>query len=385
MKQPRVFGRPRLSQTTLSFTLKRPAFKGRQFQTLPAPTGPPPFHLDLKDVVPGDLYKAIARGKRMVFHTAGDLGGIKFAVPQQLVADGLERDFDPNAANPADNPAFFYGLGDCVYYNGQGAEYFAQFYQPYEHYLAPIFAVPGNHDGDAVSPETSLEAFKRNFCSPAPVITQDAGESSRHAMTQPNVFWTLITPVVNFVGLYTNVPEGGELHQDQIDWLAGELRSLDRSVPLIVTMHHPIYSADDHHSGSQHMRSALNDAVKAARGRYPDMVLAGHVHDYQRFTHRVGGRQIPYIVAGAGGYWHLHKVARVDGERLIPPQTLTEEQDTVTLEQYLDDRHGFLRLEVAGDLIIGKYYGVPRPQESWSGGARLVDSFQFNWRTHRLV
>jgi len=68
-------------------------------------------------------------------------------------------------------------------------------------------------------------------------------------------------------------------------------------------------------------------------------------------------------VAGAGGYWHLHQVAK----------------------QYLDDRHGLLRLKVTRDRITGKYYGVPRPQESWSGGARLIDSFQFNWKPHRLV
>ena len=179
MKQSRTFGRPRLSQKSLSYTLKKPAFKGRRFQTLPAPTGSPPYRLDLKDVVPGDLYKAIVRGKRMVFHTAGDLGGIKFAVPQQLVADGLERDFDPNATNPADNPAFFYGLGDCVYYNGQASEYFAQFYQPYEHYLAPIFAVPGNHDGDAVPPEPSLQAFVRNFCQRQAGVTLPKQEKAR--------------------------------------------------------------------------------------------------------------------------------------------------------------------------------------------------------------
>src|SRR5205085_7642757 len=90
-----------------------------------------------------------------------------------------------------------------------------QFYKPYEHYLAPIFAVPGNHDGDNVAPETSLEAFMRNFCSLHPVHTPEAREIQRDAMTQPNVFWTLVTPVCTIIGLYTNVPEGGKIRQDQ--------------------------------------------------------------------------------------------------------------------------------------------------------------------------
>jgi acid phosphatase type 7 len=41
-------------------------------------------------------------------------------------------------------------------------------------------------------------------------------------MTQPYVFWTLLAPFVTIIGLYSNVPEGGEIHNDQIGWLAAE-------------------------------------------------------------------------------------------------------------------------------------------------------------------
>ena len=54
----------------------------------------------------------------------------------------------------------------------------------------------------------------------------------------------------------------------------------------------------------------LIDEVRARSGRTPDLVLAGHVHNYQRFTRTLaqdgGSWQILYIVAGCGGYWHLH-------------------------------------------------------------------------------
>src|SRR5712692_1001593 len=70
----RNFGRPRLSQTDLKFTLPRPAFRGSGFKPLPAPTGPAPFHLDLQEVIDKKLYKAIADKNQMVFHISGDIG-----------------------------------------------------------------------------------------------------------------------------------------------------------------------------------------------------------------------------------------------------------------------------------------------------------------------
>ena len=378
----RNFGRLRLSTQTLEFT-QPPSGSLARLHPLPKPTGKKPFHLDLADVIGEAAIKAITTNKKLVFHIAGDMGGIKYAVPQQIVADNMEQDFQHDPAHPENDPAFFYGLGDCVYFNGLASEYFAQFYQPYEHYLAPIFAVPGNHDGDNKAPETSLEAFIRNFCAKTPVITPEAGESTRHAMTQPNVFWTLVSPVATIIGLYSNVPEGGRLTKPQQDWLASELKTAPADKALFVTMHHPIFSADDHHSGSGNMKKALDDAIHQA-GRQPDLVLAGHVHNYQRFTRHAGTRKIPYIVAGAGGYHNLHKVAKVNGEKIIPPLTQPVDGEQVTLERFLDDRHGFLRLEVTDKAVTGKYYGVPRPQEPWSVGARLVDSFQLNLQTHQI-
>ena len=384
MVPTRKFGRPRLSQEALKFTLASPAFRGGGFKPLPPPTGPTPFHLDLKDVIDKKLYNAIADKNEMVFHISGDIGGIKRPEVQQLVVDGMEKDFQHDPKEITSDPVFAYTLGDCVYYNGQAADYYAQFYKPYEHYVAPVFAVPGNHDGDAVAPETSLEAFVRNFCSPTPVITPDARDIPRDAMTQPNVFWSLVTPVATIVGLYSNVPEGGKIRPDQQTWLANELKKAPKSKALFVTMHHPIYSADDHHSGSGAMRTALESAITAS-DRHPDIVFAGHVHNYQRFTRVVKKEQFPYIVAGAGGYWHLHAVAKVNGQKVIAPVTMTQTGDEVTLERYVDDRHGFLRVEIKGSVITGKYYTVPRPQESWHVPSRLADTFKFNWRQHKLL
>jgi hypothetical protein len=43
------------------------------------------------------------------------------------------------------------------------------------------------------------------------------------------------------------------------------------------------------------------DALCQAAGVLPDAFLSGHAHNYQRYTRRIGGKQIPYLVIGTGG------------------------------------------------------------------------------------
>jgi hypothetical protein len=383
-RPPHVFGRARPSRGG-AYPIHTQPERDTHFRDLPPPTGSAPFHLDLKDIISESSYQTISDKKKLTFHLNGDMGGIMYAVPQQLVANGMEADFDANADASA-NPAFLYITGDCVYFNGEVKEYYKQFYQPYEFYHGPIFAVPGNHDGENLPGDDTLEGFLRNFCAPQPVKMPEAGDSHRTAMIQPNVYWTLLTPLVNILGLYSNVPAGGDIRSPQTEWLISELASLPRDVPLFVALHHPVYSADDHHSGSTFMKQALEHAF-AASGRHPEMILAGHVHDYQRLTKSMAdGTQIPYLVTGAGGYHNLHAIIKVDGQRLVTPTVFDDKEgDPVTLERYSDDHHGFLRLEVTDRLVTGRYYEVPRPQEPYSKGNQLLDYFEFDWRNRRYV
>jgi|SRR5215469_4303978 len=378
------------------FARQRPSHAGRHpihvkperdthFRDLPLPTGAEPYRLDLREIIAPDRYKDISQKKKLTFHLNGDMGGIVYAVPQELVAKGMEEDFSTQAGTD-NSPAFLYITGDCVYFNGAVTEYYKQFYQPYEFYEGPIFAVPGNHDGENIPPQTSLDGFMRNFCAPHAVKMPESQDSHRTAMVQPNLYWTLVTPLVNIVGLYSNVPAGGDVRPPQTEWLVNELKTLPRAVPLLVALHHPVYSADSHHSGSTYMKEVLEAAAQEA-GRHPEMVLAGHVHNYQRLTKAIdGGRKVPYLVTGAGGYHNLHQIMKVSGERMIPPVLFDDkEDDPVTLESYSDDHHGFLRMEVTPELITGRYYEVPRPQEPYSKGSHLLDYFEFDWRNGRYV
>jgi acid phosphatase type 7 len=342
----------------------------QKFQDLPIATADAPYHLSLDDILsPNEINKIKSDGS-IRFHCVGDTGGIKHPVPQQLVAYAME-------SKPA---SFFYHLGDVVYFYGESSEYYSQFYEPYQHYQGPIFAIPGNHDGDLQphgGSNRSLDAFVRNFCATSQSITPDAGEINRSPMIQPNVYWTLEAPLLTIVGLYTNVPEGGVVKKDQTEWFEKELESADKKKALIVTLHHPVFSMDRYHSGSQAMLELLDNAIDNT-GVIPDAVFTAHVHNYQRFTRiHKGNKKVPYIVAGAGGYWHLHWVQESVGSMTVPGPT--PDNDNVTFEKYCDDHHGFMLIEVTPEKLFGEYYLAPNPQQSWHRTERpeRFDSFAF--------
>jgi hypothetical protein len=205
-------------------------------------------------------------------------------------------------------------------------------------------------------------------------------------MTQPNVYFALEAPKATIIALYTNVPDGGQL--DQIMWFHAELQAAPEEKALILVMPHPIYSYDTFHSGSVYMSRILDEEISVTN-RVPDLMLSGHVHNYQRFTRQftdAGSQQrdIPYIVAGAGGYFHLHYEQSLNGNPIASGHTVTDGTSEVKLETYCDNRHGFLRLEVSADEVTGTYLTVPRPQENWGDPAKPFDTFSLNLRTYRL-
>jgi acid phosphatase type 7 len=377
----RRFGRVLPISDTLLVRHSPDAATQQPLQPLPQPTGTSPFHLSLEQVLSPTAMQTIQSSGRMVFHIVGDTGGVKTPQDQDIVASHMEQDL--NATDPTTRPAFFYHLGDVVYYYGQASEYYSQFYEPYLHYDVPIFAIPGNHDGDVLgSSVSSLAAFVENFCVTEPHLSSEAGDSGRDTMTQPNVYWTLETPFVTFIGLYTNVPEGGWMDNNQIAWLQSELTSAPQEKAVIVSMHHPIYSADTYHSGSTYMHNTLDQAIQNS-GRVPDAVFAGHVHNYQRYTRTLNGRALPYIVAGAGGYYNLHTMQQVQGAPIKTPYPLPDGEGVV-LESYCDDHHGYLLLEVDGQTLKGQYFAVPTIQEPASTPAQQIDAFTLDLKTHQL-
>jgi acid phosphatase type 7 len=359
---------------------------------LPAATGQSPYRLKLESILSAEAMNKITANNRLVFHSVGDTGGVNTTTYQQQVATYMELDFSDGNDAGGDDPSFFYHLGDVVYYDGEITNYYWEFYEPYLHYPAPIFAIPGNHDGDVDpndqfhSPSDSLKGFVRNFCAQAAVHLPEADDAPRPAMTQPNVYWTLLTPLATFIGLYTNVPEGGEVGTNQVEWFKNELQAAPTDLPIILSLHHPVLSAYGHQPGSPKMKSLVEDAV-GATGRMPALILTGHVHDYQRFTADINGKKVPTIVAGAGGYnQRLHALSRRQFDPTKCPYTFAGGPDV--LESFNDWQHGYLKIEVTEQQIDVKYIAVDDPKAGDTPPqtpAKPYDGFTYDLESGAIV
>jgi hypothetical protein len=333
--------------------------------------------------------KRIAAAGKLVFHAVGDTGGIKGEEAQEAVAHAMEEQIQ-HASSLSDRPAFFYHLGDVVYYNGLRHLYNAQFYDPYKYYPAPIFAIPGNHDGDTGTrrgdePDTepSLAGFIENFCSPSPVHI----DSYRETMTQPYVYWALEAPFATILGLYSNVDGSldGRGTFEQQRWFESQLAEAPKDKCLIVAVHHPPYSLDAPHGGSPDILAAIDRAAESS-GRHPDAIFSGHVHNYQRFTRQVGGRQIPFVVAGNGGFANsskaIHQLQLDTNRNTVPRGRFQTTREGVYLEFYEASHPGFLRVTVDEKTLKGEYFIVPFDD---APPADPIDAFSLDLHTHKLV
>jgi hypothetical protein len=325
--------------------------------------------LPLRVIVP-EAAAAAQQAKKLVFHVIGDSGGVHGDDVQGAVAEAMEGQI--KSAPSADKPAFLYHVGDVVYFNGQSELYGSQFYEPYQYYPAPIFAIPGNHDGDTrvrsgdtPDSEPSLFGFTENFCAPQPHQIS----AYRATMTQPYVYWTLDAPLVSIIGLYSNV-EGtldarGTFEQQR--WLEEQLTAAgSKGGFVVVAVHHPPYSLDKTHGGYLDIVVAIDQAIQAT-GVIPHAVLSGHVHNMQRFTRHFQGREIPYVIDGRGGYANTDRLAHKlqknsHGQYPEAPLTTESEQDPnlkLDLEYYDQENAGFLRVTVAEETMTIDSFSVP--------------------------
>jgi hypothetical protein len=308
---------------------------------------------------------AIQQAGQIVFHSVGDTGSVSGPTTQSLVADKMGSDFDE--ANPADVPSFFFHLGDVVYYFGEATYYYDQFYEPYRDYPAPIVSIAGNHDGVvyASDPETTLEAFLRNFCAPAAAPSPDAGGLVRTTMIQPGVYFTFEAPFVRVLGLYSNVLEdpgvisaqsgttgaNTVLDARQTDFLTAALtriKSENFTGAVIVAVHHPPFTGGSSHGGSPLMLADI-DAACTAAGVWPHAVFSGHAHNYQRYTRAINGMEIPFVVAGCGGHTPLSKMRTT----LRTPYPI---DSSLTLNSYDDTDFGYLRVIVNAETLTIEFH-----------------------------
>lgn len=381
----RAFGDPDLTPDNFSSFSQQEvsadaAAKGIS-QLEPVPAARSTTAMDLAAVIGAAAEGKIQSSGKIVFHAVGDTGGIEHPQFQFAVADAMAEDL-------ASGASFWYHLGDVVYFFGQDQYYFEQFYDPYRNYNAPIFAIPGNHDGAIFSGESakSLDAFVANFCSVAPSNNPDSQGAARTTMDQPGVYFTLNAPFVKIIGLYSNTGEGGtqgvisnaKIGHAQLTFLKQQLtaakaeKAKGQGRALVIATHHPPFTGSPFHIPSPDMLAQIDEACTAA-GVWPDLYLSGHAHLYERYTRTVGGKQIPFIVAGMGGYYNLPGLK--PGNKYPPPPTPASGTDAsgnpLTMNVYNDTTFGFMRITVSADSILGEFLGVDPNSEA----TKVADSF----------
>jgi hypothetical protein len=204
-------------------------------------------------------------------------------------------------------------------------------------------------------------------------------------MTQPGVYFVLTAPFAYFIGLYSNTGEemgiigdDSTIGQDQITFLQQQLaaalaaRSAQGAAPLalIIAVHHPPFTGSSEHFPSAAMLAQIDSCCSQA-GIWPDLVLSGHAHLYERYTRTLAasgaangaanGQQVAYVVAGNGGYYNLSKMTS-DTAGNTPVAGQHSEPDgqggAISLDQYNDTDFGFLRITVNATTITVQALGV---------------------------
>mmetsp|Transcript_35078 Transcript_35078/g.105782 ORF Transcript_35078/g.105782 Transcript_35078/m.105782 type:complete len:462 (+) Transcript_35078:31-1416(+) len=163
----------------------------------------------------------------------------------------------------------------------------------------PLMVAPGNHeveqDGAPPATQTEFLAFQKRFKMPSePSFAHDG-----------NLYFSYDAAGVHFVMLNSYMDYNAS--SDQYTWLERDLKAVDRSVTpwVVVSMHAPWYNSNQHHHDEVQelgMRLAMEGMLN---DHSVDLVLAGHVHAYERMYNVKDNVTNPagpvYINIGDGG------------------------------------------------------------------------------------
>jgi hypothetical protein len=258
------------------------------------------------------------------FIVVGDTGegdASQHAVVKPLLACGSDTDF-------------MVVCSDVIYPSGDAEDYGAKFYGPYEDYPRPIHALPGNHDW-----YDGLVGFMHHMCgaevSLLPTVEGEAsslGERLRRLLwrrpaqrspgerrrseadrrsDQRSPYFAIETGPLLVVGIDTGM--GGEIDLEQGEWLRRISREVDK--PKLLLTGKPLYVDGEYHPQPIEDGGTVDEIVRAPEHNYV-AAIGGDIHNYQRYSVRVSGREAPlqYIVSGGGGAYMsaTHRVPKID-------------------------------------------------------------------------
>jgi predicted phosphodiesterase len=308
--------------------------------------------LQFSGVDPEENERILVSGK-MSFAIVGCSGDPTTGANTQAVADAVSQDKDLS---------FLYHLGDIIYTrSGSDAEgggsakpyshslWDTQFFGPYARFPKKIFSIAGNHDGKYKEKIMALRDYVSFFCADAEQLPH--GRKHRRKMTQPYIYWRLDTPYAYFIGLYSNIANGGILDKPsqytkvnftdgpQYRWLVKQLRDVaamnrtarEHRKAVLLTVHYPPYSgatnfnvrgdpskggaatkgkhpAQPNNYDAPYLGKVLQQAFKDG-GQRPDAIFSAHAHLFERLNYKFSdGAVMPCLIAGCGGHSPLERL-----------------------------------------------------------------------------
>ncbi|KAH0971615.1 hypothetical protein GBA52_023771 [Prunus armeniaca] len=170
---------------------------------------------------------------------------------------------------------------------------FGRIVEPYAS-KRPWMVTEGNHEIESfpIIYPTGFKAYNARWRMPY----QESGSTS-------NLYYSFEVAGTHVIMLGSYVEFDAE--SDQYRWLQADLAKIDRKKTpwLVVLLHAPWYNTNTAHQGEgESMRQAMEELLYNAR---VDVVFAGHVHAYERFTRIYNNEADPcgpvYMTIGDGG------------------------------------------------------------------------------------
>ncbi|KAB2631732.1 purple acid phosphatase 22-like [Pyrus ussuriensis x Pyrus communis] len=185
--------------------------------------------------------------------------------------------------------------GDLSYADTQQPlwDSFGRIVEPYAS-KRPWMVTEGNHEIESIPiiNPTGFKAYNARW----PMPYQESGSTS-------NLYYSFEVAGTHVImlGSYADF----DVKSDQYKWLQADLAKIDRKVTpwIVVLLHAPWYNTNTAHKGEgESMRKAMEELLYNAR---VDVVFAGHVHAYERFTRVYNNEADPcgpvYMTIGDGG------------------------------------------------------------------------------------
>jgi hypothetical protein len=217
--------------------------------------------------------------------------------------------------------AFTYILSDVIYPAGDVQDYLDKFLWPYQKLPGPIYAIPGNHDW-----YDGLHGFMTIFCGADPDLRPPAKLSKNRLKrafldltwrepteaeqeeleemlalrpepaNQPAPYFAIDLKELLLVGIDTGIQ--GELDDEQGAWL--ERMSALPKDKILMTGKPLVIDAGRKTTRIDGGARTVNEIVDDPANRYV-AVIAGDIHNYQRYPVRTHGRVVQHLISGAAG------------------------------------------------------------------------------------